>query len=171
MMDLFEYCPPKMLLPLHDALLDATSQEHRALAHQAADVLVPLLGRFLPPEPDGRPPAWIVRLRDALTAESHTTVHHVWALIGRRADVYYPYSGTLLPWLIQSLSRLSQSPVTVEMRRPSRTWPSSCSPGSSAAARRRLRRPPLPWLAARRLEGRPSQALWYPPCRHGTRRF
>ncbi len=118
MMDLFEYCPPKMLLPLYDSLLDAYSHDHRALAHQAADFLIPLLGRYLLTEADGCPPLWITKLRDVLASDSHSQVHHVWAIIIRKADVYFTHSAVLVPWLVQSLSRLSQTPVTVETRKP-----------------------------------------------------
>lgn len=45
-------------------------------------------------------------------------VHHVWGLLARKADVYYPHSAALVPWLVQALSRLSQTPVSVETRRP-----------------------------------------------------
>ena len=118
MMDLFEYCPPKMLMPLYESLLEAMSQDHKALALQAADYLVPLLGRFLPNDSEGRPPQWISRLRDVLNGDSHTAAHHAWSLIQRKPDVYYTHSAILIPWLVQSLSRLSQSPPTVDTRRP-----------------------------------------------------
>jgi hypothetical protein len=116
LMKLFDYCPAKMLLPLYDSLLEAHSADHRALAFQAADNLIPLLSRYIPPEADGRV-QWITRLREPLSGDMPPHTYHVWDLIVHKSDVYFTHSAVLLPWLVQSLSRLSSSPPTAENRR------------------------------------------------------
>ena len=115
MMDIFSYCPPTMLNSMHDSLIEAYAQEQRHLARQACDCLIPMLARLLAPD-DGRTPQWVWRMREAIVGENAQQTQHIWTMLVRHADVFYPHRMVLVTWIAQSLTRQSASSQTDNRR-------------------------------------------------------
>ncbi len=126
LMELYEHSPSHMLLPLHDALLEASVQEHRPIITQAIDALEPMLPRSSSSSStsDGgktnatgtssaaaasKPPQWAVKIRELLAGESHAQTQHAWVVISRHPDIFYPHRSMLVPAVVQSLTRLNSA--------------------------------------------------------------
>lgn len=105
MMEVFDYPAPKIMIAMQTGIMEAHSVEQRFLIRQAMDVLEPMLPN-LPPDPVV--PDWVEVVRQAIANDNHSQTQHAWSVIIRHPDVYFPYRSVLVPWIVQSITRVSQ---------------------------------------------------------------
>jgi hypothetical protein len=87
------------------ALLRAHQPESRDLVRLAVDILIPSLHKRLNPSEYVKAMKWTKKI---LSDDGHTVQQmlHIWNIIIRHSDFFYPYRNLFLPHMVQSLSRL-----------------------------------------------------------------
>lgn len=86
-------------------MLRAHQPECRDLVRLAVDILIPSLHRRLTPSEYVKAMKWTKKI---LSDDGHTVQQmlHIWNIIIRHSDFFYPYRNLFLPHMVQSLSRL-----------------------------------------------------------------
>ena len=100
--------PEKQVVQVFYVLVQRSQSEARELVRRALDVLTPALVVRIPHTDASKHPIWIHCAKKVLVDEGHNLAHllHVWQLVVRHPDLFYPSRAQFVTQVINSLSRL-----------------------------------------------------------------
>ncbi|KAJ1922206.1 transcription-associated protein 1 [Mycoemilia scoparia] len=101
--------PSKIVVQVLVHLLRAYQPEYRPMVRQALEILLPSLpSRVQSPANPTESPMWIKLINRILFENGHTVgnITHIYQLIIKRSDMFYPYRDQFTPKLINSLTKL-----------------------------------------------------------------
>ena len=104
--DVYE-TPPKIVLQVYVALLRTYQPEARKLVSKALDIITPALPKRLEIGKH-KHPTWIKWTKKIIVEEGHQVPQliHIWNLIIRHPDLFYPSRTQFVPQMVNSLNRL-----------------------------------------------------------------
>lgn len=100
--------PSKIAIQIYQALLRAHLSEARGLVKQGLDILVPVLPKRVPLQPNERVPTWVRLTRKVVVEDTHSISQmvNVYQLLVRHADLFYDYREHFLPQIVNTLPKL-----------------------------------------------------------------
>ena len=108
--------PSKIILQVYVALLRTFQPEAKDLVRTALDILVPALGRRLPPTDFIKAIKWTKKI---MYEEGHALPQlvHMWRIITTHPSIFYKFRSQFVPHMVNSLNKLGLHPnCTIENR-------------------------------------------------------
>jgi hypothetical protein len=112
--------PEKIVLQVFVALLRASQSEQRTLIREALGIITAILPSRLPATlGNTRHAPWIRFSKKILVEESYSALHlaHIWSLVIRHRELFFPGCASLLPHMVNSLPRLVSGTVAARENR------------------------------------------------------
>jgi hypothetical protein len=109
--------PPKIIIQVYVFLLRSMPSEGKDIVLMALDILVPVLPYRLSSEDFSKIIKWTKKILYEEAVNSIPLLNHIWSVVVRYADVFYPFRSQLVPQMISIMSRIGLQPsATIESR-------------------------------------------------------
>lgn len=109
--------PPKIVIQVYVFLLRSMPSEGKDIVLMALDILVPVLPYRLSNEDFSKVIKWTKKILYEEAVNSIPLLNHIWSVVVRYADIFYPYRSQLVPQMINAMSRIGLQPTaSIESR-------------------------------------------------------
>ncbi len=104
--------PSKIIIQVYVALLRAYTSEGKDIVRYALDILVPVLPFRINTDDMMKIIKWTKKIHSDEGVPNPPQLIHIWQMIVKHGDVFYPYRSQLTPLIISSVSRIGLHQTT-----------------------------------------------------------